>query len=750
MRLSERWIEQRRRVQSDLFLFSQDILEYPDLFEPFHRPMCEAFEGGARNKVLAYAKDHFKSTLFTIAGPLWRVVRCFDPEVVEVPPSVPLEILIASDTGENSRKFLRAIKTHIDHRPRLRALFPELRRSGTSWKLTSATVDRKPEPSLKEDTFEATGAGANIVPRRFDLIVVDDLVGPGNYATQEGRDIAWDWFAMAGSLLKPRGQRVVVGHRWHEDDLVGRILTMNDALREEDRFEVRIQGCYGEDGEPVFPTRFSRGELELRRAQLGSEMFACNPYDAPILMADWSTKPIGDIKIGDAVVGWEERINPLTEKKHGGQTGLKPTRLVVSHVTAVNSREALTQKVYLQSGRVIRCTPDHNWYTGRYEARRPLYRPAVVGGSLGQVVNTDGDGRNFYYLAGIIDGEGCCKATAIIIAQSPEKNPEVHTRIREELEKLGLDYSVGKFIKGRPNIFTIKGGKQARFDILKGNPAKRNQLCAGFYRRGTHFIDTWDRVVKLEAHEFEKVYAVTTTTGNYVAWGYASKNCIFLNDPIDPTSVAFPASVVGFWDELPEGPMETAVICDPASSTGLRSDNSGIMVIGRQNGVCYTLCAEAVKMNWPDLMSRLFVLVATYKPRVLAAEMQAGQRSLEGLLRKEVIERNLNVALQVLKPDTHRLGAKDIRIRDLLSYFECGTLLLNRKQSELVQQVTHYPKAKRIDLLDALSYLPQVLPPQAGLVSGAAGKKEVVHVPGSYEFRGGDLPKASRWEWGWL
>lgn len=79
----------------------------------------------------------------------------------------------------------------------------------------------------------------------------------------------------------------------------------------------------------------------------------CNTPDAPVWMADQTFKPIGEIKSGDKVMGWE-RLNGRRS-------------LVVTIVEAVQRRLAENVvQVTMESGRVLKCTDDHQWLSGHH------------------------------------------------------------------------------------------------------------------------------------------------------------------------------------------------------------------------------------------------------------------------------------------------------------------------------------------------------------------------------------------------
>src|SRR5208282_5187394 len=60
-------------------------------------------------------------------------------------------------------------------------------------------------------------------------------------------------------------------------------------------------------------------------------------------------------------------------------------KLVLTKVTAIHRSVQPVVKMTLDSGRTIRCTPDHKWYTGFKGRAKLKYRAARVGHKLMRV-----------------------------------------------------------------------------------------------------------------------------------------------------------------------------------------------------------------------------------------------------------------------------------------------------------------------------------------------------------------------------
>ena len=250
----------------------------------------------------------------------------------------------------------------------------------------------------------------------------------------------------------------------------------------------------------------------------------CNPPEAPVWMADLSFKPIGEVEIGDRVVGWRRPEGKMYRD------------LCDSEVTNVVRRQSPIIKVTMESGRMFRCTPDHKWLTlssGGSTATHggEWYAPAKEGRKLAHVVDPTPQLdpellRDAAWLGGIFDKEGyAARAKQITICQSRNVNPKVCERIESTLTKLGFDwiYHPIRSKLGEGGAYHILGGKQVLVDFA--NWTKPAQLHKLQDKAMTAHWRKKDRVAFVEEDGFGEVVALTTTTGNYVCNGYASKNC---------------------------------------------------------------------------------------------------------------------------------------------------------------------------------------------------------------------------------
>ena len=149
-----------------------------------------------------------------------------------------------------------------------------------------------------EGGMVSVGVGGAMTGRGADALIIDDLVK--NYEEAHSptqRDRVWDWFrSVAYTRLEPGGSIVVIQTRWHEDDLVGRLLE-NEA----ERWQVVSLPALAEaddplgraEGAPLWPSRFDRAALEEKRQTLGSYLWSAlyqqrpSPAAGAVFRREW-------------------------------------------------------------------------------------------------------------------------------------------------------------------------------------------------------------------------------------------------------------------------------------------------------------------------------------------------------------------------------------------------------------------------------------------------------------------------------
>lgn len=280
----------RERSRRDLYFFAKGVLGFDKLVPSVHMPICRLLENLANTRLLiCLPRSWYKSTLVSIAYPIWRVLS--DPD---------LRIAIVQNSHSNAIKKLAVIRGKFESCAVFRALFPELLPTkDCTWSNDSLQVPRKTQNA--EGTFEAAGTRTKLTSRHYDVIIEDDTVAPDLDDLSDGvilpsrEDVeqAIGWHRLAMPLLNSPGtsQIIIVGTRWFERDLISwnienepRYLRYMRAVRE-------TNGLADEEGELTFPEQFGDTVLQDLANALGKYMYSCLYMNKPLRSGDMIFQP---------------------------------------------------------------------------------------------------------------------------------------------------------------------------------------------------------------------------------------------------------------------------------------------------------------------------------------------------------------------------------------------------------------------------------------------------------------------------
>jgi predicted phage terminase large subunit-like protein len=149
-----------------------------------------------------------------------------------------------------------------------------------STKLSADSSSQNKFNTNEGGVYVATGIGGSITGRGADLALIDDPVkGRQDADSEQMRKKVWEWYtSVLRTRLMPNAAIVVIGTRWHKDDLIGRLIKDNT-----EKWEVLHFPAINEDNEPLWPEQFTLEELEKTRLSIGPREWQClyqgNPVD---------------------------------------------------------------------------------------------------------------------------------------------------------------------------------------------------------------------------------------------------------------------------------------------------------------------------------------------------------------------------------------------------------------------------------------------------------------------------------------
>ena len=196
---------------------AQNLITYTELTYPKYKPnwhhkviarhLEDAASGKIKRLMILVPPRYGKSELSSIRLPAWYLGKYPDKKVI-----------VASYSDWFSLQFGKHAR-NVCQTEMHRYIFPgsRLRKDSSSAALWELHAGGK---------FVAVGRGGSITGHGAHLLILDDLIKNVHEAYSENiRDNIWEWYRTTlFTRLEQDASIVIVNTRWHEDDLVGRLL----------------------------------------------------------------------------------------------------------------------------------------------------------------------------------------------------------------------------------------------------------------------------------------------------------------------------------------------------------------------------------------------------------------------------------------------------------------------------------------------------------------------------------------------
>jgi hypothetical protein len=283
---------------------------YDDYLESWHTlVLCDALDrverGEIRFLIIEAPPRHSKSVHVSQLFPAYVVGK--DPDRSVIVSSYSGDLAVKH--GRETRNIIVAEPYQLLFKTRLA---PDSKAKGT-WN-TQKYIEN-PEPGREgtwknaKGAYNAAGVGGSITGKGAHIFVVDDSLKDRKEAeSQLIRDNVHSWFkSVARTRLTPDGAMVVMGTRWHQDDLQGRLLAEDEWV---DYFEflknglgtakwvrLRLMAIAEEHethraaGDALWPTRYGLTELADIKKSLGPYEWEALYQQRPISSETQEFKP---------------------------------------------------------------------------------------------------------------------------------------------------------------------------------------------------------------------------------------------------------------------------------------------------------------------------------------------------------------------------------------------------------------------------------------------------------------------------
>lgn len=211
-----------------------------------HSELAQFMKTAGKRIHIELPRGHLKSWIITQGWAIQQMLA--NPDI---------RILVVNAVESNATKMIRLIsQKFLGKGSLLSQIYGQF--ESDIWNQEEFVIKQRTK-AVVAPTFMGSGIQKTLTSQHFDLIIADDLVEPDNVRTKEQREKVYDFYLSLFDLLEPDGRIVVIGTRYHQDDLYSKILEENDTHK---NWSVFIRSCYKSDGSVLFPEKFSLAQLD--------------------------------------------------------------------------------------------------------------------------------------------------------------------------------------------------------------------------------------------------------------------------------------------------------------------------------------------------------------------------------------------------------------------------------------------------------------------------------------------------------
>ena len=253
---------QKSLILDDLFFIVCFIMEIPGANNPFVVQACQEVEKGDDYFIYLWAREHFKTSIITIAQTIQYSLQN---------PDHASAILCA--TRPLAKKILTSIKQLFETNQVLKDCFPETIHQNPKVEATLWSLDEGLYLKRRSTRKEATISGWGLIDgmptgQHFERMVYDDIVVEDHATSHDIMQKVITKFDSSINLGKDGGHHVVVGTHYHHEDPLMHIRNIVRENTDQKRYTVSFKPATdtGErDGKPVFLSQDRLNNLKLTR-----------------------------------------------------------------------------------------------------------------------------------------------------------------------------------------------------------------------------------------------------------------------------------------------------------------------------------------------------------------------------------------------------------------------------------------------------------------------------------------------------
>ncbi len=127
-------------------------------------------------------------------------------------------------------------------------------------------------------SINLVGVGGTITGTDVDIAICDDLIKGFKDTSQKLLDDLYEWFKeIIIPRLEPHSKLIVLGTRWHTQDIIGRLKENHP-----EKYEFIELKALNEDGTCIWPNKYTPEFFEERRKEVGDRVFEAQYQGQPL------------------------------------------------------------------------------------------------------------------------------------------------------------------------------------------------------------------------------------------------------------------------------------------------------------------------------------------------------------------------------------------------------------------------------------------------------------------------------------
>lgn len=242
--------------------FNKEVVPAPHI-RTLSRELMKMYRGDYRKLTVSMPPRHSKSSLITLAFPLWLI--CRDPT---------LNIMVINSTFTLSESFGIRIRELFHQYSETFGLKVSDQKHASGWIMFEDL-----DGNLTGGSIRLIGIGGQITGFDADWVIVDDLVKGVQDTTPTVLDKTKDFFnGIVMQRVEPDTRLIVLGTIWHSEDILSYI-----RKEQKDEYKIIDMPAYDINDNVLWPKRYTLDFFHTREKEMGTRLFQalymCHPLD---------------------------------------------------------------------------------------------------------------------------------------------------------------------------------------------------------------------------------------------------------------------------------------------------------------------------------------------------------------------------------------------------------------------------------------------------------------------------------------